>query len=77
MAAGARPILSLDSMKCCGKECDSTFCEAFNSSFSPSENKNENVLCLLSMKQEIITNLCCYKLQCIERKINETDPPEI
>lgn len=50
-AAGARPIFSLDSTKCWGKTCESTVCEAFNSSLSPSENNQENALRLKIMTQ--------------------------
>lgn len=50
-AAGARPIFSFDSTKCWGKTCESTVCESFNSSLSPSENNQENALRLKIMTQ--------------------------
>lgn len=74
IAAGARPFFSLDSMKCWGKECESTLCEAFNSSFSPSENKNENALCLPGIKPDNNYPPLLLKLETHANDDNENTP---
>lgn len=53
-AAGARPSCFFDSAKWCGNECESTVCEAFTSSLSPSANSSENDLCLSNCKDQRI-----------------------
>lgn len=53
-AAGARPNLPSDSKKCWGKVWESTVCEPFSSSHSPSENNHENALCLKYRQNEPI-----------------------
>lgn len=53
-AAGARPSFSLDSIKCCGKICESTVCDSLSSSDSPSKNKKENALRLKKYRNQIV-----------------------